>query len=147
MLSWAWKSVPRFALFAQSILSQYSEFLWHISILYIAGVVNGLDCISCSWDAMNATVDNDCLGAPYKTEVESCPTNAGRDKAYYCMVLFVIFLLTWSEFSVWALVIYHCPSSSIATRLRPLSCVIIQSTLFKAPLIWTAKPIGTKFHV
>lgn len=56
-----------------------------IALYFCYGVVNGLDCISCSWDAMNATVDNDCLGAPYKTEVESCPTNAGRDKAYYCM--------------------------------------------------------------
>ena len=53
----------------------------------VSGTVHGLECISCSWSTANATVDDDCLGAPFKTDVETCETDSDTGTVYYCQVI------------------------------------------------------------
>lgn len=47
-------------------------------------VVSALDCISCDWNAQNDTVDDHCLGAPFKTEFITCPKSDSPGKRYMC---------------------------------------------------------------
>lgn len=54
--------------------------------VYISGIAQSLDCIACTWTIKNNTIDDDCLGAPHKKPVITCPVSTSTGERYMCQV-------------------------------------------------------------
>ncbi|KAL4229494.1 hypothetical protein ACF0H5_012534 [Mactra antiquata] len=43
-----------------------------VVLVSLLGVVSALNCLKCEWSVQNSTVDDSCLGAPYKVDSVEC---------------------------------------------------------------------------
>lgn len=55
-----------------------------IVLISFVGVTSALKCIACDWNIQNSTVDDNCLGAPFKTDTEQCPESNSPGERIVC---------------------------------------------------------------
>ncbi|XP_052805579.1 uncharacterized protein LOC128234966 isoform X2 [Mya arenaria] len=55
-----------------------------IVLVAFIGLSAGLDCIECSWNRENGTVEDGCLAAPYRAPSQPCNTSTDSGQKHFC---------------------------------------------------------------
>ncbi|XP_045207830.1 uncharacterized protein LOC123559794 [Mercenaria mercenaria] len=60
-----------------------------IVFISMIGMASALECIACNWNTKNSSREDDCLGAPFKSETVVCPESNSPGERIVCQTLAV----------------------------------------------------------